>query len=132
MPDITTPTNAEVVKAVISAVGAVQDAHGTMVTGDRDLSALRAKFPLLQSALNGKLNTLSMDTTKIGGMWATTSYELASKGSLPAGGTWIILYCTSFKYGSDRAASTAVSIYPGGTKITTVSYDWWCLCIRIS
>ena len=133
MPSITTPTYAEVVKEVIGAVGAVQDAHATMAGCANDLLTAKEKFPVLEEALAGKQGTFTNDTTKVGAIYMCQSYTTATikKQTLPAGGTWLCFYCTSFPYGSDRAAGVDLGFYPGGT-VCSGLYAWWVLSFRVS
>ena len=132
MPDMTIPTNAEVVKAVIGAVGAVRNTYSTMESYSNDLLTAKEKFPPLQEAVAGKQATLTTDTTKVGGVWSTSGYYYATKNKIPAGGTWLIFYVTSFPYTGDRAVGTDVAVVPGGFTLGKGMYAWWNMCIRIS
>lgn len=122
----------EVVNAVTNALNAVRDASDKMLTNSNEFLSEKDTLPALQAALNGKQGMLTTDTTKVGGLWSTSSYSYATKDTLPAGGSWIVFYCTSFLYGSDRASGTNMVIRPGGWKLAIGAYSWWNICFRIA
>lgn len=132
MPDTAQPTYAEVVKEIIGAIGAVQDAHDTIAVSANDLLTAQEKFPPLEKAVAGKQGTLTTDTTKVGGIWSTSGYYYVTKNKIPAGGTWLIFYATSFPYTGDRAVGTSIDVVPGGFTLGKGLHAWWNLCIRIS
>ena len=126
------PDNTEVANAVIDALNAVQDAQGKMVTCSDGILSEQGKFPPLLAALGGKMASLTTDTTKVGGIWCTSGYQYASKSKIPAGGTWLVCYATSFPYTGDRAVGTDIAVAPGGFQLGQGMYAWWNMCIRIS
>ena len=130
MPSSTQYTTTELMRLAADAASAVQATRATMASRAVDLRAVVEQIPGLEEAVAGKLGTLSLDKTKVGGVSSCASYAPESH-TLPAGGSWLVFYCTDFPYGSDRAAGSYVTISPGGTKITGIN-AWWTLNIRIS
>ena len=127
MPD---NTATDLMRLATDAASAVQATHATMASRAIDLRAVVEQIPSLEEALAGKLTTLHLDKTKVGGVSYCASYKPETH-TIPAGGSWLSFYCTDFPYGSDRAAGNSVYIYPGGTTITGFK-AWWTLNIRIA